>query len=156
MLGSDFNTEQVEGMIHQDLLPECPPTKFNPMNLEEARRHPDTVQRYYVSQLMDLDPSENPPFELLLSKDGENDTTTSELISHFSKEEKEKLAKMADIVNRLLLGRDICDKVGVLYVAKIFALSQHNNASILLKDLVDEWDKSQRKEIITVAKKLIS
>ena len=50
----EFELSQIEGMIHQDLLPNCPPTKFDPTNLEEARRHPDTVQRYYASELMEI------------------------------------------------------------------------------------------------------
>lgn len=154
----EFELSQIEGMIHQDLLPNCPPTKFDPTNLEEARRHPDTVQRYYASELMEMNSTENPPFELLLKKNDEEDKSIEELINQFNQEEKYQLAKMASVMTRLISGDDVCDKVGVMYLAKILAFSQQPYASRLITDVVSstyEYNRYHHKKILSVAENLM-
>ena len=138
----NFDFSQVEGMIHQDLLPDCQPTRFDPTNLDIARRSPDAAPKYYASQLIGIDPEENPPLELLLKSDDDAGKSTSKLIDQLTSEQMKQLARMSHNAHSLIEAGDVCDKIGMLYIAKIFAFAQSSDANILVKSLVAGWNKN--------------
>lgn len=150
----EFQDSIVEGMIHPELLLACPPALVNYAEALTDNKNHNFIHKYYASEMIDLSPETNPPFKILSKRDGE--LSTINYGSLYSENEKQELANFATIFISLLDSNDTCDKVGVLYIAKVIAFARSTQAGNLIKNIVSEYEKNYpTQKILLEARKLI-
>lgn len=150
----EFQSSIIDSMIHTDSMLDCPPSLISYTEIDNINSDPNHIQRYYTSEMIKLSAETNPPFKLLLKREGESSNVNYNLL--YSEDERQELANFATIFTKLFDNNDICDKVGVVYIAKTIAFAQLDQASNLIKTVISEYENNYpTKEILTEAKRLI-
>lgn len=94
-------------------LPDCAPTKVLPQDLNKAINGIE-VQKYYASDLLGIKENEVIPYESFSQINSPNPSNESEFISK---------------VTGLLVENDVCDKVGIKFIAQVYTAACSKDAN---------------------------
>lgn len=98
-------------------LPDCPPSKVSNSDFGKAMGHSreeiDTlgITKFYISQLIDLPPSAEPPYALFQKDLGGE-------LNKLNSDELDMLRDFGIKLTQLIDGNDGCDKVGARYIGR--------------------------------------
>lgn len=115
---------KVEGMINVDQLPDCPPTLPDPVKL--AKSEGRFATNAYLSKVINFGASESPPYHVFHKLD---------LHESLSEQEKIEQSKFKSVFTILSRYGDICDRVGLMYLAKSLAYAE-NIADMRSRDYI--------------------
>lgn len=105
-------------------LPDCAPTKVMPQELEKAILGKD-VNRYYASSLLSIKEDEAVPNEL------------------FQHDNFQMNSEFTNKIIGLLSENDICDKIGVKFIARVYDAACSNDGNQFSKNICYEIKQSK-------------
>ena len=113
----DYSDNELDSKIEGMLALDCHPTHFNLtadfdkiVGKSSEEKEALNLQRYYASELIGIEPDENPPYNILDKID--SDRTPNEVIQFIDFGTK---------ISSLLNDDDICDKEGIKFIAHFLA-----------------------------------
>jgi hypothetical protein len=112
----DYQSISIADDFDSAVLPICPPTRYHTRDLEstlgaseETLRH--HLQKYYLSQILEIQEHDLPPFALLAKAD--------KGLDGLSISEREALDSFVNKIMPLMFSDDLCDRVGVTYLGHL-------------------------------------